>query len=151
MFTYLTPRHINNPFALMHSLRRSMDHAFAGPSPFAPFARTRHEVLGPRIDLSESEESFELVAELPGAREEDVSVTFHEGIVTLEGKRKLEIPEGYELRRSERAPLQFVRRYRLGKKVDADNVNASLKDGILTVTLPKSAEAKPRQIGIQTA
>ena len=89
------------------------------------------------------------VVELPGMRKEDIEISLHDGMLTISGERKDEsADEGEKDGRSERFVGKFRRSISLPTRVDADKVNASYKDGILTVTLPKAEEVKPKQIQV---
>jgi HSP20 family protein len=103
----------------------------------------------PAIDLYEDKDNVIVKAELPGMKKEDIDVSLHEGTLMISGERKSEqeYREG-ESYRSERFYGRFQRSVLLPSPVSADKVNASYKDGILTITLPKSEEAKPKQIEV---
>lgn len=117
---------------------------------FAPQGRAVARTSVPRIDLLEGPESFVLLAEVPGAALEDIEVLVDEEGVEIRGQKKVAHPEGFEPRFQERAATEFSRKFALGDRVDGAGVTASLKDGVLTVTVPKAPEAKPRAIPIQT-
>jgi len=87
-------------------------------------------------------------AELPGVSEGDVQLTVDHGVLSLKGTRKTALPEGYSVHRQERADYQFARSFSLPCKVDVEKTTASMKNGLLTVTLPKAAEEQPRQITV---
>jgi HSP20 family protein len=117
----------------------------------APLARTS-EFIGwtPAFDVYEEKDHFVVKAELPGMKKEDISVTLHDGTLIISGERKGETKnEGTEFYRAERFFGKFQRAVSLPPTVAANNINAEYKDGILTVTLPKSEEAKPRQIEVK--
>ena len=97
----------------------------------------------PRLDLEERDDKIILLAELPGMTDKDVQIEINRDILTIKGEKKTET-EGKERGRSfsERCYGSFERTLRLPSEVNRDKIDASLKDGILTVTLPKSAEAK---------
>ncbi len=105
----------------------------------------------PAVDVRESDNDFIVTAELPGLAKDTVDITIENGVLSLSGEKKEEREEGvadsgrYVL---ERRYGRFQRSFSLPRGVDADNVSAKFSDGILTVTLPKSATAKPRQIKI---
>lgn len=117
-----------------------------------PAAETESEVFNtwaPAMDLYEDKDNLVLRAELPGLKKEDIDVSLHEGTVTVSGERKNEKKyEEAETSREERFYGRFQRTLTLPKPVDAAKVTAAYKDGILTVTLPKTDEAKPRQIAV---
>jgi HSP20 family protein len=103
----------------------------------------------PAVDLCETEDAYLIEADVPGVRQEDLAITVHEDTLTLKGERKRggEMPDnGY--RRVERRFGAFERRFRLPRGIDADKVNARFAHGVLTITVPKQEEAKPRQINV---
>lgn len=104
----------------------------------------------PALDLHEDKDNLILRAELPGLKKEDIEISLHENAVTISGERKNEKKyEGANTSREERFFGRFTRSLNLPKTVDAGKVKATYVDGVLTVTLPKAEEAKPRQIQIQ--
>jgi len=103
----------------------------------------------PRTNLSDSGDNLELIAEVPGVNKEDLNVKIQGNYLEINGLRKPDIPEGYTVHRTERAMASFSRSFTLPYEVDAAKVIATLKDGLLKMTLPKSEAAKPRQINIQ--
>ncbi len=103
----------------------------------------------PRVDVAESDADFTVHAELPGLRKEDIKVTLEDNMLTIEGERKQEDEQkDKHFFRRERSYGFFKRAFGLGAEVDADKIVANYKDGILTLTLPKSEAAKPRQIKV---
>jgi len=106
-------------------------------------------VWGPPVDILESRDSYLIRAELPGMKKEDISVEFKEGALTLSGDKKFEEPaEGVTYHRSERASGKFARSFYLLQTIKQDGINATFRDGILEVHVPKADEAKPKQIAI---
>ena len=105
----------------------------------------------PALDLYQSNDNFTAVVELPGMRKEDIEISLHEGMLTISGERKEETPNNNKAERTERYVGKFRRSISLPSRVDASKVNATYKDGILTITLPKAEEAKPRQIQVNVA
>lgn len=87
-------------------------------------------------------------AELPGISKDDISIKIQGNYLEISGKRVIETPEGFKSHRNERSSTTFSRSFTLPDEVDAEKVDAALKDGILYLTLPKSEAAKPRQITI---
>lgn len=102
----------------------------------------------PPVDIVETAEAFILTAELPGLRREDLDIRFHDGQLTLQGTRPaIDMPcERYH--RVERGHGAFFRRFALPTTVHAEGIVADLKDGVLTVTVPKAAGAGPRRIDV---
>lgn len=134
-------------FDRLASLRDEMDRLFDFSYP----SRDTGLFSGwsPALDVYDDKDSFVVSAELPGMKKEDINISLHEGVLTISGERKheRENKEG-ETFRSERYFGKFQRSVTLPARVDASNVKASYKDGILWVHLPKSEEAKPKQIDV---
>src|SRR3954468_2067069 len=105
----------------------------------------------PPLDLYQSNDNVVAVVELPGMRKEDIEISLHEGMLTISGERKHETGENENAERSERYVGKFRRSISLPARVDASNVSATYKDGILSVTLPKAEEAKPKKIQVNVA
>jgi HSP20 family protein len=126
-------------------LRDEIDRLFESPLSRAT------EFLGwaPAFDVYEEKDNYVVKAELPGLKKEDINVSLHDGDLVISGERKHDAKsEGTEVYRAERFFGKFQRTVSLPPAVAANNVKAEYKDGILTVTLPKSEEAKPRQIQV---
>ena len=122
----------------------SFGRAGAGVEPFAPLGRF-FGPASPAIDLVEQEKAFQLSAELPGMDEGDIDVTLSNDMLTIKGEKKEEHEEKEEGRYlSERRYGSFERAFRLPDGVDRDKIDAQFDKGILTLTLPKTKEARKR-------
>jgi HSP20 family protein len=102
----------------------------------------------PALDLYQSADNITAVVELPGMRKEDIDISLHDGALTISGERSRESANGDKAERTERYVGTFRRSIMLPTNVDASKVSATYRDGILTVTLPKAEEAKPKQIQV---
>jgi len=103
----------------------------------------------PALDLYQDEDQVTVRLELPGVKKEDVQISFHEGVLTVSGERKHEKPaEDSQVRLHERFYGEFNRSVRLPLSVNSDAAKAEYLNGVLTITLPKHEEAKPKQITI---
>jgi HSP20 family protein len=103
----------------------------------------------PPVDLYETEHEVVLKAELPGVDSKDVDVSIHDGLLYLKGERKHESEIKEEsCRHVERSYGAFGRTFTLPASIDAEKVKADFKDGVLTLTMPKREESKPRKIKI---
>ena len=108
------------------------------------------ENFAPSMNVSETELQYEVSADLPGIKPEEVSVELHEGQVTISGKRESEKEEtGKTFHRIERQYGEFRRTIALPLPVDEQKITAAYKDGVLTVVLPKSEKVKPTRIPVQ--
>ena len=104
----------------------------------------------PPLDLYEDGDHLVLKAELPGMKKEDIDISLHGDVFTLSGERKEEeVYDKAETHRSERFLGRFERTLALPYVVNSANVQASYKNGVLTVTLPKAEEAKAKQIEVK--
>ena len=106
----------------------------------------------PRVDVSEAEDGFTVHADLPGVNREDVKVTLHEGVLTIEGEKRRASEEkerGYSW--TERAYGRFHRSFSLSQEVDAGRISAAFKDGVLTLALPKAEVVRPKEIEVKVA
>jgi HSP20 family protein len=134
----------------LSTLRNEIDRLFE--SPLNELTRTSHLLSGsaPALDIFEDKDNFVVKAELPGMKKQDINVSLHDGSLSISGERKNEAKwEDAELYRSERFFGRFQRTVRLPAPVAADKIKGQYKDGVLTVTLPKAEEAKPKQIEVQ--
>jgi len=126
-------------FGRLTSLQDELDRLFESPV----------QTWTPALDVQEDKEGFTIRVELPGLKREDIDVSLQDGVLVISGERKAEpLKEDTELHRQERYFGRFSRALTLPTAVAGDNVKAAYKDGILTVTLPKAEEAKPKSITI---
>jgi HSP20 family protein len=102
----------------------------------------------PALDLYQNNDNIVAVLELPGMKKEEIEISLHDGTLTIAGERKTEGSNGETAERSERYVGKFRRSITLPVRVDANKVSATYRDGILTVTLPKAEEAKPKRIEV---
>lgn len=101
-------------------------------------------------DLYETEENYALQLDVPGFKDDEVEVTVDRGILTVNASRQRESEdEGRTYHVRERSVERFSRSFNLPASVDADDVDANLEGGVLTVTLPKTPESKPRRIAVK--
>ncbi len=106
----------------------------------------------PACDIYEDEEAVALRFELAGVDPKDVEIRFENGVLTLKGERKLEHEEKREsYHRVELNYGTFTRSFSLPATVDAEKIRAESRNGVLTVTLPKKPEAKPRSIQVKVS
>jgi HSP20 family protein len=103
----------------------------------------------PAVDISETDGGYQIKAEIPDVKKEDVKVTLEDGVLTIQGERKQEKEEnGKKYHRVERSYGSFVRIFTLPDLVDEGKVKAEFKDGVLNLQLPKSEKAKPKSIEV---
>jgi HSP20 family protein len=103
----------------------------------------------PPLNVWEEGENIRVEAEIPGVKIEEVEVSFDNGELTLKGEKKFETKENAPLHRRERLYGAFARTLTLPWEIVADQVSAELKDGVLTITLPKAEAAKPHKVAVK--
>lgn len=142
-------------FAQLDEWRRLMDRAFEDPgSGFLPAGSfedpwSLSEATWPRVTSYDTGSSLVFTAEVPGMSDKDLQIQVENDVLTLSGERRATVPKGYTAHRRERGAVSFTRSFTLPVKVDVDKINASLKDGVLTLEMPKMPEAQPRRIAIR--
>ena len=130
--------------------------------PWSPFGRLLEELWSdrlpaaarwsPSVDVAENDAAYVVTAELPGAKKEDVSLELHGDVLTIRGEKRSEREEKNERRHLvERTFGSFERSFTLPQNADGDRVAATFKDGVLTVTIPKTEAHKPRQVDIKVS
>ena len=111
--------------------------------------RTRERpAFVPRADIYETVEAITVVADMPGVDENSVDVTLDKDVLTIQGYVEPVQPEGYDLAHAEYNIGDFERAFTLSDRIDRDGIEATVKDGVLRLVLPKIAEPKSRNIPI---
>jgi HSP20 family protein len=129
------------------TLRRELDRLF-GDFERAP---TFDAVQAAPLTFEDTGAALKLRAELPGLSEKDVEISVTANTLSLKAERKTEAPEGYTAHRRERTGFSFAQSYELPARIDPEKVEASLKQGVLTLTLPKAVEALPKKVTVTVA
>lgn len=152
-FGYLTPFRSRTPattgtggslFDLHRQMNRLFDDLFDQDGDSGFYARAG--IAAPAMDIHQDDKQVEITAELPGVKEEDIDITIDDGVLTLRGEKK-STREDKESGYRERSYGSFERRLTLPSNIDEDNCSADFKDGVLTITLPKSEDkARGRKI-----
>ena len=119
-------------------------------SPFALDEGLSSALNSPAVSVYETEDEYVFQAELPGWTRDQVSINFENQTLTISGQRDLTQEDGRQYHRVEGFYGQFTRSFTVPGVVDTGKVEAELKDGVLTIHLPKREEAKPRQIEVKT-
>ena len=137
------------------TLRRPTGNLFGFYSPFFAPQRTRNDADGydwvPSVDVSETDDGFEVRAELPGVAKDDLHVSVKDNLLTLSGeKRQEKIDDTQNYRSVERRYGSFQRRFALPSEVETDDIKAEFNDGVLTLSIPKPEAVKPTEIPITT-
>jgi HSP20 family protein len=138
------------PFGEVGSIRKEMDELWSRFLRETPFFRRGAGEWTPSMDVSETKDSLVLKAELPGIEAKDVKISVSGDLLTIKGEKKKESEEKDENRHyQERYYGSFQRSFRLPTNVKKDKVDAAFDKGVLTITLPKTEEAKEKEIEIK--
>ncbi|MBI4418363.1 MAG: Hsp20/alpha crystallin family protein [Ignavibacteriales bacterium] len=130
-------------FDPLFNVDRAVENVFSGLFPFRASGV-------PAMDIAENDGEYAIVAELPGVKKEDVKISVENGNLILRGERKhYGLVEGTRVLRHETNTNPFVRTFELPEAVDVNQISAEMKDGILTIRLPKMEQSRPRQISIR--
>ena len=107
----------------------------------------------PAVDVAETDTAYQVKAELPGIRKEDLDVTVDDGVLTIKAEHhdNQEQTENGQLIRQERSYGKFARSLRLGANVDEETITAEYRDGVLHITLPKAKEVHARKVEVSVA
>ncbi len=145
MSTLMNPRTYREVASMQDPVDRLFRQILGGGTDTA----TTAGAFAPALDVEETEDGYTLHVELPGIPADDVEVSLEENVLTVSGERRFyEGRDAETFRRIERHVGRFHRSVRLPDRVQADGVSASARDGVLTITVPKAEEAKPRRIPV---
>jgi len=134
-------------FGMQREMNRMFDNFFRTSDRSEDSSLT---VWTPAVDITEHDDDFAVKVELPGINKDDVKITLDSNILTLRGEKKQEKETKKEnYHRVERSYGSFQRSFTLPANVKSDKIDASYKDGILTINLPKAEEAKPKQVEVK--
>src|SRR5688572_19274086 len=114
-------------------------------------AREPGYALAPPADIFENADGIGIVLDMPGVTKDRLTVKSDRNELVIEGEASIDMPAGMEAAYAEVRSARYRRSFVLTSELDADSVEASMKDGVLSIRIPKRAELKPRQIEIQTA
>lgn len=147
----LTKRKVTEP-GTIDTLRREMDLFFDDLIPFSWARDNRGKELGswlPSSDITEDESEYQIRLDIPGMEKEDIKVNFQDGRITITGERKMEEDEEKkDYIRRERYQGSFYRSFTLPEAVKDDKIQATFKDGVLKLVVPKAEIVKPKSIKV---
>ena len=135
-------------FGALEDFRRQVDELFQEFESGRRGSGTRAGVV-PRAALYDNGDALVLQLELPGVSKDELTLSSTQESLQVEGRRQIESPKGYSVHRQERHPYEFSRTFSFPVKVDTTQIDAELKHGLLTVTLPKLPELKPKNISVR--
>jgi HSP20 family protein len=133
---------------LQEEINKLFEDATKTPGPRGIFERT----FSPAVDVLEVADSYRVVCDLPGMDMEDIEILISSNVLTLKGEKKAAPKQtSDQLYREETSVGRFQRTLQLPLAVDADKANAVLKNGVLTIQLPKREDVRPRQIAVKAS
>ncbi len=133
---------------IQEEMNRMFDNFFGAPRRVERNDRVLYWT--PRVNVEETDDQFEVTAELPGLNRDDVKIEIKDHALTFTGEKKTEKEnKDRNVHLYERAYGKFCRTFTLPDNVDVDKIEAEFKDGILQIDIPKTEEAKPRQVEVQ--
>lgn len=136
-----------NPFRELAAMQSAMDRIFEDT--WRTYDDERTGTLA--LNVHETNDAFVVETAVPGINPDDIDITVHDGTLTISGEfHRVEKKEDVRVLLNERITGKFSRSITLPQTVEVDNVEATFDNGILTLTLPKSPEAKPRQIKVRS-
>lgn len=135
-------------FDVMDQLRSKLNKVLVNNGEYGHEYGWRVANGSPQTNLYDSGEAFEVIAEVPGFAKDDIHIRIQGNYLELSGKRTIDMPKDYKAHRVERENSSFSRSFTLPADVHSEKTEASLKDGLLTLILPKAQAAKPKQISI---
>ncbi len=105
----------------------------------------------PRVDIYETDDAVHVIADMPGVDEKSVDVTLEKNVLSIYGEVNLGKPDNYSLAYAEYEMGDYERKFTLSDEIDRDKIEASVKDGVLRLVLPKAGPAKTRRIPVKSA
>ena len=136
----------DHPISTFDALRRQMDRLFDEYDRPTLFQTASAGALP--VSVFDTGAALLFSVDVPGLDEKDFSISLAQNVLTIQGERRARHQEGYATHRQERASARFSRSFALPCRVDPERTAATLQDGVLTITLPKAAEAQPRTIAV---
>jgi HSP20 family protein len=130
---------LDRTFAALDAMRRQIDRTWDRAQATAE----------PRFDVHDTGDAFVLRAELPGVPAKNLELTLTGQVLKLRAARSVDVPAGFVAHRRERPAFDLTRSITLPARVDGERVTAEARDGLVTVTLPKAADARPRSITVK--
>ncbi len=141
-------RYRHRPLSIFEQLQREMGDLLDNRQLTSNFGT---EEWSPAVDIKETDQAYEIHADLPGVKAEDIEVTMEEGVLTIKGTRESQKEEEKDnYKRVERFSGSFMRRFTLPDLADSTNVKATTKEGVLELVIPKAERAKPQKITVKT-
>ncbi|RKU02144.1 heat-shock protein [Burkholderia sp. Nafp2/4-1b] len=120
----------------------------AFPAATAAAEPARRPAITPAVDIVEDRQRVTLRADLPGVPRENLDVKVHDNTLTIEADTRVDTPAGLRVRHAEVRAPRYARTFVLSPDLDTSRIDASLRDGVLTLTIPRREETRPRRIDV---
>jgi HSP20 family protein len=143
-----------DPFRELEDVSDRLNRMLARPATQTPRGKETMIVADwtPSVDITETEGAYQITAEIPDVKKDDVKITLEDGVLTIQGQRKQEQEQqSTKYHRIERSYGSFARTFSLPDVIEVEKVKAEFKDGVLHLHLPKSEKAKPKTIEVKVA
>jgi HSP20 family protein len=143
-----------DPFRELEDVSDRLNRMLARPATQTPNGKETMIVADwtPSVDITETEGAYQITAEIPDVKKDDVKITLEDGVLTIQGQRKQEQEQqSTKYHRIERSYGSFARTFSLPDVIEVEKVKAEFKDGVLHLHLPKSEKAKPKTIEVKVA
>ena len=108
-------------------------------------------VYSPRVDIFEKDNTIVLLADMPGTDEKNINISLEKNILTITGEVDVQQRQGYQLEYAEYGVGDYSRSFTVSEDIDRDKIEATVKNGVLRLTLPKAEAAKPRRIDVRAS
>jgi len=139
------------PWGMLNQLRRDMDRMYQTQAEGEESTAVATSAWVPAVDIRETEDGFEIHADIPGVDPRDIDVHMENGVLTIKGERESEKKEEKEgFKRVEREWGSFYRRFSLPDTADAEKISARSRHGVLEITIPKQEKVQPRKISVNS-
>ncbi len=111
----------------------------------------KHELktVVPAIDIIERDDHYEMLADIPGAKEDTIDVTVNRDLLTITAEANIASPEGMTVHYNEYGPCRYQRTFRILDDIDRENIKAHYKNGVLSLNIPKAEQMKTKKIAIE--
>lgn len=145
-------RYLASPFNGLTELNRELDRIFNGQRLLGHHSIEDDLNWARKVDVSESDESFQIVADMPGVNPNDIEISLNDGLLTIKGQSKT--PQNNKENnfiRKERQSRSFFRQFTLPESINAETVSAKSAHGVLTVSIPKTTPPQPIKVAVEIA
>ena len=139
------------PWGMLNQLRRDMDRMYQSQNEGEESTAVATSAWVPAVDIKETDDAFEIHADIPGVDPKDIDVHMENGVLTIKGERESEKKEEKEgFKRVEREWGSFYRRFSLPDTADGEKFSAKSRHGVLEITIPKQEKIQPRKISVDS-